>query len=437
MTDAPQSPRPLAERLEPVALAMLLSFVCTLIGHIPDWRADLGRFQALFVVAFAAYGLAVMGRGRWRALPRAGTFVVLVALALRAAVLPVTPTLSDDVYRYAWEGRVLALGGDPYRQPPADSALVRFRDAEVHPHVNHPELRAIYPPLAEAGFALVARFWYSLLAFKLWVLLHDLVLCVLLVKWCRARGGSAWDALIYAWNPLVVTEYAGTAHHDPTGIVWLVAALLYAERRPVFSAAASITAVMVKLVALPVVPFLLRDWPARVRIIAVTVLSACLAGYLLLTRGPGSGLEAYANHWRHNDALFALIAGPWGDRTARVVALAAVVAIGVFVWRKRWSTLAATRVLMRAGLLLGPVVHPWYLGWVLAFECTGPSAGWLLLSCTVTLGYGAFVPPLDGGGYHPPLAWRLVEYGLPVLLTLGLMLWRGAVAARRGPPNLE
>ena len=422
------APRPWYERLEPVGLAMLLSFVCTLIGHVPDWRAELGRFQLLMLVAFAAYALAVMRRAHWRALPRAGTFVVLVALALRMAVLPVNPSLSDDVYRYAWEGRVLAGGGNPYAHAPADPALARFRDHQVHPRVNHPELRAIYPPLAEAGFALVARLWYSLLAFKLWILLHDLVLCVLLVAWCRARGGSAWDALVYAWNPLVVTEYAGSAHHDPTGIVWLVAALMLAERRPVTSALSAVAAVLVKLVALPVLPFIARAWPVRVRWWAAAWVGAGLAGYLVLARGPGSGLEAYANHWRHNDALFALLAGPWGERTARLVAVAAVAGLGAWLWQRRVAALAATRLLLRAGLLLGPVVHPWYLGWVLALEPTGPSPGWLLLSCTVLLGYGSFVTPSEGGGYHPPLPWRLVEYGLPVALTVVLVLVRRARA---------
>jgi hypothetical protein len=282
---------------------------------------------------------------------------------------------------------------------------------------------------------LVARLWFSLLAFKGWVLLHDVALCALLAWWCRVRGGSPWDALVYAWNPLVVAEYAGSAHHDPTGILWLVAALAWAERRPVASAAAAVSTVLVKLVALPALPFVMRDWPVRVRVAAAAVLALTLGGYLAVARGPGSGLEAFANRWRHNDALFGLLAGPWGDDSARLVVACAIVALVVFGLSRRWSTVTATRVMMRAGLLLGPVVHPWYLGWVLALEPLGPSPGWLLLSCTVLLGYGAFATPPEGGAYHPRIAWRLVEYGLPVLLTVVLVLVRRARAAasRDGP----
>lgn len=425
MSDS-QTPRRAATTLEPVALAVLLVFVATLLGHLPDWREQLGRFQALMLVAFAAYALALLRRARWRVLPRGGAFVVLVALAMRAAVFPATPSLSDDVYRYAWEGRVLASGENPWRHAPADSSLAHLRDTDVYPRVNHPELSAIYPPLAEAGFALVSRAWFSLIAFKLWVLLHDLALCALLAWWCARRGGSAWDAIAYAWNPLVVAEYAGGAHHDPTGIVWLVAALAWAERRPAASAFAALTSVMVKLVALPALPFVARAWPVRVRWFALVVLAGSLAGYLLLTGGADSGLRAFAQHWRHNESLFGWFAAAWGDHRARLIAGALAACVVVLALIRRLETVAAVRLVLRSGLLLSPVLHPWYLGWVLAFEPLGVSPAWLLLSCTVLLGYGAGAPPAEGGAYHPGVAWRAVEYGLPLALAVGTMIYRRA-----------
>ncbi len=407
---------------EPVALALLLVFVATLLGRLPDWRTELARFQLLMLVAFAGYALALARRAAWRALPRGGAFVVLVALAMRAAVIPTAPSLSDDVYRYAWEGRVLAGGGNPYAHAPADPGLAPFREARVQPRVNHPELSAIYPPLAEAGFALVARTWFSLLAFKLWVVLHDLALCALLAGWCVRRGGSAWDAIVYAWNPLVVAEYAGSGHHDPTGIVWLVAALAWAERRPVASALAAIAAVMVKLVALPALPFVARAWPVRVRWVAGLALTGALAGYLALALGAHSGLAAFASHWRHNESLFALLAAVAGERRARFAAVVLAAAVVALALRQRLDAVSGTRLVLRSGLLLSPVLHPWYLGWVLALEPLGPSPAWLLLSCTVLLGYGTFATPAEGGAYHPSLGWRALEYGLPVALAAGTWL---------------
>jgi hypothetical protein len=419
-------------------LALLLVGIAFALGQLGDWRAELGRFQALMLVAFAAYALAVARRTRWRVLPGAGAFVVVAALALRVAVLGTPPTLSDDLYRYAWEGRVLAHGADPYAHAPADPALAGLRDREIQPRVNHPELRAIYPPLAELGFALVARVRDSLLAQKLWVLLHDLALCALLAWWCAARGtraehasGSAWDALVYAWNPLAVAEYAGSGHFDPTGMLWLVLALALAERRgpranhastpashgsAAGSAASLVAAVGVKLVALAALPFLARAWSVRVRVACTLAIAALLAAYVALARGPGSGLEAFATRWRHNDSLFALVAAGAGDRVARVVVAGAMLALIAWVFHRRVAALDATRLCLRAGLLLSPVLHPWYLGWALALEPLGPSAAWLALSCTVLLGYGSFAPPAAGGAYHPGAWIKLIEFGVPLLV---------------------
>ena len=37
-----------------------------------------------------------------------------LALAWRAVLLAAPPLLSDDVYRYVWEGRIQGHGGNPY-----------------------------------------------------------------------------------------------------------------------------------------------------------------------------------------------------------------------------------------------------------------------------------------------------------------------------------
>ena len=68
---------------------------------------------------------------------------------------PFTPSLSDDAYRYVWDGKVQLAGQNPYRFAPADRRLdgVRYADRG---RINHPRLRTVYPPLAELGFAAVA-----------------------------------------------------------------------------------------------------------------------------------------------------------------------------------------------------------------------------------------------------------------------------------------
>ncbi|OGF24348.1 MAG: hypothetical protein A2V63_02130 [Candidatus Eisenbacteria bacterium RBG_19FT_COMBO_70_11] len=422
-------PSAMGPALELAGIGAGLTLTMALLGAMPGWLQRLGAFQGLFTLAFGFYALALWGLRRYARLPHVGLAVLAVALATRAALFPAAPSLSDDIYRYVWEGRVVASGGNPYRQSPLDPALAPLRDAVIYPRINHKELSTIYPPLAEAGFALVARVVPTVWGFKLWVVLHDLALVAVLAWWARRRGGSAAPALVYAWNPLVLIEYAGSGHHDPTGMLWLALALVLADSRPVASALALAAAALVKLAPLLALPFLLRRWPWRARWVALVTLAVGLGWFWLQTRGAAAGLNAFWGTWRNNElGFFYLDRLLGGFGPARVAALGLVAAALAYAWWRERAPAAAARLGLRGGTLVSPVVHPWYLGWVLMLEPLGPSPPWLLLSFTAILNYGVFATTALGRDFHPTLAWRWVEFGVPLLLALGLTL-----RARRAP----
>src|SRR5215510_7148543 len=174
---APAAPRPLpagraaAEVAGAVALLAMMTLAWT---RWPSWLERLGEFQVAALGGFASL-VAVLARApRYAALSRPGLWVILVAIALRGALWPVVPSLSDDIYRYLWEGRVALAGHDPYALPPSDERLASLRDPVIYPRINHPELSTIYPPLGVAQFALVAAVWPSVAGMKAWVILCDL-----------------------------------------------------------------------------------------------------------------------------------------------------------------------------------------------------------------------------------------------------------------------
>jgi hypothetical protein len=428
----------LAPALEFAALGLGLTLVVSLMARVPSWFHDLGVFQGLYVLAFAIYALALFRLGRYARLPRVGLVVAAVAIAARIALLPVPPTLSADIHRYVWEGRVVLNGGNPYRQSPSDPALAPLRDRDLYPDINHKELRTIYPPLAMAEFTLMAWVWPTVLGFKAWVLLHEAALVLLLIAWLGRRGESAVYALVYAWNPLMIVEFAGSGHMDPTAMVWLVLALMLAETRPSVSALALAAGSLVKLAPLAALPFLWTRWPWRARFMALALLVPGLVWFMAETRGGYSGLLTYWGTWRNNELLFAYL-DRWtgGFRAARAAAVAIVVAAVAFAWVRRLAAERATALVAKTVTLVSPVLHPWYLGWTLVFEPFTRSAPWLLLSLTVILNYGVFATPAEGRAFHLPLAWRWLEYGAPLALAVALT-WnaRRRGADRRVTPRL-
>ena len=156
-----------------VGWALLAAFVAVsaLIGDSESAPRNVRLFQLAYLTGFIGYGLIIrpLVSGRIR-IDRSWSWL-LGAVVMRLALIGAVP--NDDVYRYLWEGRVQQAGFNPYVLPPEASELTDLRDAAWE-SINHPEYTAIYGPLAQIEFRLVAGVWPSIRAFKLVHVLLDL-----------------------------------------------------------------------------------------------------------------------------------------------------------------------------------------------------------------------------------------------------------------------
>ena len=94
-------------------------------------------------------------------------------MLLRLPLLPLPPTLSDDVLRYLWDGKVAAAGLNPYALPPAADKLTPLRD-EIWRRIPHTQVPTVYPPLSVAAFSIASRLPFPILAWKLMATAADL-----------------------------------------------------------------------------------------------------------------------------------------------------------------------------------------------------------------------------------------------------------------------
>ena len=81
---------------------------------------------------FAARSLSASGLG----------FLLLCAAAFRLTLLFHAPDLSDDVYRYVWDGKVATTGRSPYAFAPDDPQVAELFP-ELRTRVAHRELRTV------------------------------------------------------------------------------------------------------------------------------------------------------------------------------------------------------------------------------------------------------------------------------------------------------
>jgi len=335
-----------------------------------------------------------------------------------------SPELSDDIFRYIWDGRVWLHGINPFRYAPLDPALASLRD-ELWARINNPGLPTIYPPLLQGVFALAARISPTVLCFKTVFAALDLGAGLCLFSALR-RAGSAPLTVLYLWHPAVVVEFAGQGHADAAGLCCLALALVFwARRRPLGSALALAGASLVKLLPLAAFPALIR--PLRFR--WFVPLLAVGAAYLPFVRhgvDPLGSLGTFAADWKANAFLFgvwAWLPGFWARGAAAIPAAAAVM-VG---WKRGrpWPEVYSWSV----GLLLlfSPVVHPWYVLWLLPVALWLKHPAWVVWSFLAPFSY-AVLPRFLSEGVWAESPWVKAAIYLPVLAVL---VWR--IRRRTGP----
>src|SRR6056297_1732679 len=113
------SDRPGSDRLLVGGTALSL-LACPLLAGFPS------AWPGLVALVFVASGGLVF---LWRRDPLTTTEVLWGALILRLAFLPLLPGLTDDLYRYVWDGWLQMEGINPYRYPPEHDALSGFQEA--------------------------------------------------------------------------------------------------------------------------------------------------------------------------------------------------------------------------------------------------------------------------------------------------------------------
>lgn len=414
----------------PLALAALAAALWS-VAWLPGASGTPFPLLALWVAAFAAYCAAAV---RAEAISRRTIWAG--GLILRAGLLPAAPALSEDIYRYLWDGWVQLNGVNPFVHPPSAPELAPLR-LDFWSLINHADVPTIYPPGAQIVFVALAAIDPGWLVFKLAWLAADLLAARLLAGLAGAGGDGRRALILYLWSPLVLVEVAWSGHLEPLGIAAVLGAVVLARRgeagappgRRALGGSGALVGlgVSLKLAPLAVVPALWRRYGAAAAGLAVAVPAILYLPYIEAGAGLFEGLRTYADMWAFNAGPFRLLAAlPGPAAVPRVLAAALVVGVGVWVAWRRFGLERALYWTIGAGLLLSPTIHPWYLLWILPFACLRGGRGWILYTGTVFLAYAGRDAYLTTGTWPEPVWLTALIHAPP----LALIAWD---AARGGP----
>ena len=365
-----------------------------------------------------------------------------MAILLRFSLLWAVPELSDDFFRFIWDGRLLTNGISPFAALPSElMEAPSFHQLSINQQLfqgmNSPDYFTVYPPISQWVFFLAAWIFPDNILGNIMVMRLIIVLC---------EGGSIWlllkllqkyqidsnKVLIYAWNPLVIVELTGNLHFEAIMIfLVLLAIYLFKIGSWKWSAVSIGAGVAVKLIPLIFLPLLMFRMSWR-KLIAYWTLAGVTILVLFFTvwspellNGMKSSLSLYFQNFEFNASIYYLIREVgFAVKGYNIIASAGkflgfttLVLILVLSWHShKWMTWPKAMLwALTVYLLMSTTVHPWYITPLVALAVFSDYKFPIIWSILVIISYLGYTET----GYQENLTLVAAEY----IVVLGVLIW--------------
>ncbi len=352
-------------------------------------RADFLPIIAAYIALFILFFLLTGSRQPIRQLFALG-------LLLRFVTFFALPGLSDDFYRFYWDGLLSLNGVNPFHLLPSDiidnsDLIIPGIDQGLFSKLNSPDYYTVYPPFCQLVFLLSA--WLSagnleagVLVMRLMVLVAEAGSGLIMISLLKKMGLPEKNFLYYWFNPLVIIELTGNLHPEVFMIFFLLMSVWYLLRkREVHAALFFALAIASKLLPLMLLPlFLKRLGLRRAALFYVMVAVFTLLMFVPLLsnafiHGFFSSISLYFQKFEFNASIYYLVreAGFWVTGwniigiAGKWLAAATLILILAFTFFEKVRTNSLPGVFIWPLFIyfaLATTVHPWYVVPVVAFS---------------------------------------------------------------------
>ena len=372
----------------------------------------LGLYAALF---FLCYKLIQFEKWNFR-------FLAVSGVLFRLVLIFSLPGLSQDFYRFIWDGSLILEGMNPYAFKPEVLMEGTERLFPLAPELfaGMGELSqqnySNYPPLNQYAFAAAVALggkslMGSVIAMKVMTLLADLGILYFGRRLLKQLNMSPHLILWYFLNPLVIIELSGNLHFEGVMLFFFVLAMFLVFRGSWLLAAIpyglAISLKLIPLMFLPLfIPFLgWRRSPVFFLATAGVVL-ACIYPLYFPDFGShyGQTLRLWFSNFEFNASLYNLSETIFTGKELRpweyiriygkyIPLLTVLVTIGVSFHPKvktRSGFMTGSLLILCIYYFTAAVVHPWYIIFPVLLGIFAAYRFVLVWSATVVLSYIAY-----------------------------------------------
>lgn len=394
-------------------------FAATPNGH-------LAIFLPTLAFLFAAYFLTLkLFRPEKDYLPTLG-----ISIVFRLALIAAIPNLSDDFFRFIWDGRLWNMGIDPLAHLPKElweSGSAEFQSAfsDIYAQLNSQGYYTVYPPVLQWVFRLATAIFPTgilgpVVVMKSLIVLAEIGSIMLLHHLVKAFGFERRAVLLYALNPLVIIELSGNLHFEAFMVFGLLAMIALLRKNNWWGAAFGMAlAIGSKLIPILFFPFLFRrlGWQKWLGMGLITGL-LCLGLFWSFLqpdalRHFAESVSLYYQKFEFNASFYFLLVGIFGtDFTllfGKILPLIAILIILFSAWKEKqpdWKGLGAMLVLGYGTYeMLATTVHPWYQAPLIAFAALSVYRWPVVFSALISFTYIAY-----WNDYQLPTGFIWLEY---------------------------
>jgi len=403
---------------QPILMMLILSicFVAAILFTALEVSQD--EFYLLFGLISIAFG-SLYGLYTLNIKNAHVTWLVGLAIGVRVCLIWVDPILSDDIYRFIWDGMLWHDGTNPFAYTP--SQLLAIQDLgqpyqEIYPLLNSQNYYTIYPPVCQLVFWLSTFEWLPSWLFgapliKFVFVIAEVVSILLLWRILKFVNLDKRNILLYALNPLIVLEFCGNLHFEALMICFLLF-MIYSlmTGRLVFAGIGFGLAVTAKLLPLMFGPFLLlylgfkrgMKFFIPAGIVVISSFSLMLGEHLSSLL---ASTHLYFQTFEFNASVYYLVRWVVGSAVGYnpigfvgpLLSLLGIAYILMLSWSGRGYSqfqkihIKFLLVIFTLYLIFATTIHPWYVSTLVALGVLTGLRFPIAWSFTIFLSYSAYI----------------------------------------------
>lgn len=395
--------------------ALVFLFALTFLSFTPRQDYELLIIGLLF--AFGAWFGLMKGR--------AGLLLIIsIATLARLVFFKHLPLLSDDYYRFIWDGNLLLNGINPIGKIPVQTKLDSPLSGLLLTEMNSRDYPSVYPPLHQVGLAFGAIFGSPesrVNGMRLFIILCEAIGFFYFARFSRERL-SLYS--VYLLHPLVILEGVGNVHFEGALLPFLAIALDRAEKeKPIGGGLWLGAAIITKLNPLMLLPAFWNHFQRRKKLIfGIAVSAFCFVAFLPFIGGlidSFSGFDLYFRKFEFNASLYYLVSElgkqAFGYNPISILGPVLGLIAGSLILFLAFRPIALAEKALLTYLVffaLSTTVHPWYLIPLVFLALITDRQAILVWSFTTFFSYTHYL-----GELAPKFPWIIAEY-MTLLLAL-------------------